>query len=84
MSRSYRKHLYSKYFDHPRTSWKECKKLVHRFNRNRCKQALRNGLDPLPDIPFTWFDYDFIKIYQGKGRHHYRYHGAFPIELRRK
>lgn len=84
MSRSYRKHLYSKYFDHPRTSWKECKKIVHRYNRNRCKQALRNGLDPLPDIPFTWFDYDFIKIYQGKGRNNFRYHEAFPIQLRRK
>lgn len=67
MSRSRRKHLFSKYFDNPKSSWKKGKVYAHRYNRNRCKQSLRNGREPLPDLPLNWFDWDYIKIYQGKG-----------------
>ncbi|WP_301203740.1 hypothetical protein [Muribaculum intestinale] len=82
MSRSYRKHIFSKYFDHPSSSWKKGKKDAHRYNRNRCRQAMRNGDEPLPDLPLNWFDWDYIKIYQGKG--HPRYYEEYAKRLKRK
>lgn len=55
---------------------------AHRYNRNRCKQALRNGREPFPDLPLNWFDWDYIKIYQGKG--HPRYYEEYAKRLKRK
>lgn len=68
MSRSVRKHPLIKYHDHPRSSWKIGKKMMHRYNRNRCKQALRNGHEPLPDVCLNYFDWDYIKSYFGVER----------------
>ncbi len=82
MSRSYRKHIFSKYYDSPRSSWKEGKKDAHRYNRTRCRQALREGNEPLPDLPLNWFDWDYIKIYQDKG--HPRYYVEYAKRLKRK
>ena len=82
MSHSNRKHLFSKYLDSPRSSWKKGKKDAHRYNRNRCRQSLRNGEEPLPDLPLNWFDWDYIKIFQGKG--HRYYCEDYAKRLRRK
>lgn len=82
MGRSRRKHIFSKYYDGVRCSWKSGKVDVHRYNRNRCKQALRNGREPLPDLPLSWFDWDYVKIYQGKGHHHY--YEEYAKRLKRK
>lgn len=82
MSRSYRKHIFSKYYDGVRCSWKLGKIEAHRFNRNRCRQALRNGREPLPDLPLNWFDWDYVKIYQGKGPP--RYYEEYAQRLKRK
>lgn len=68
MSRSIKKYPFTKYHDHPWASWKEAKKWVHRYNRNRYKHALRNGREPLPDLCLNYFDWDFIKSYYGVER----------------
>lgn len=65
MSRSKKKHPFTKYNSHPWASWKIGKKMMHRYNRNRCNHAIRNGREPLPDLCLNYFDWDYIKSYYG-------------------
>lgn len=90
MSRSFRKHIFSKYWNDPSCSFKDCKIMIHRLNRRRCKRSLRCDEEPLPDIPFSWIDRDCCKIYQGsypKGHKFYKKHifpRDFQNQLKRK
>lgn len=45
MSRSVRKNPILKYGGDTRESWKECKKMINRYNRRKSKEAIRNNED---------------------------------------
>lgn len=46
MNLHYRKHIFSKYFDHPGLPWEEGKKEAHRYNYNiRAKGILAITMD---------------------------------------
>lgn len=48
MNLHYRKHIFSKYFDHPESPWEEDKNKAHRYNYNiRAKGILAITKDKL-------------------------------------
>lgn len=64
MSRSVRKNPILKYGGDTRESWKECKKMINRYNRRKSKEAIRNNEDiPFKEKKLCFWDWDFCKWY---------------------